>query len=75
MEKVLCQKIPYRELRRNWEYQATRTEREQEIAQKKEMKRMLREKQQTIDESQREENEKDREAILAFEEKLKELRG
>lgn len=75
MGKVLCQKIPYREMRRNWEYQATRTEREQELVQKKEMKRILREKQQTIDESKREENEKDREAILAFEEKLKELRG
>ena len=74
MGKVLCKKIPYREMRRNWEYQATRTEREQEIAQKKEMKRILREKQQTIDESQREENEKDREAILAFAEKVKEWR-
>ena len=74
MGRVLCQNIPYREMRRNWGYQATRTEREQELAQKKEMKRMLREKQQTIDESQREENEKDREAILAFAEKVKERR-
>lgn len=63
-----CQTIPYREMKRNWEYQATRTEREQEIAQQKEMKRMLREKRQTIDETQRKENEKDRESILKFKE-------
>lgn len=74
MGKVLCQGIPYREMKRNWEYQNTRTEREQEIAQKKEMKRMLREKHRMIEESQREENEKDIEAILAFAEKIKELR-